>query len=81
MEKEKRMKTLGRRCRILGFVWIYGALSLIAIGSLGTLLFQGFREFLWLFSPFNFANYLTIMLILVPGGGLLWLSEKLDKSN
>lgn len=63
--------------RIIAYVYLCSAVVFIGFGYLSTLFFNGWRAFLWLFNPFNIANFVVVVLTLVPGGLLLWWADKL----
>lgn len=52
--------------KFLAWVSLIVAIVLILIGYVGTLVNDGLGEFLWLFSPFNWANYLMLVLTFAP---------------
>ncbi len=67
-----------RALRVLGYILIIAASGVVLIGSVGVLIFQGFWEFVWLFSPYNWANFLMILIALTPGALCLWGAKKLE---
>ena len=71
-------KTLILTLRVLGYVWIVAALVLILAGTIGVLIRDGFWEAMWFFSPFNFWNFLAIILTLAPGVAFLEIARRLS---
>lgn len=65
--------------RVVGFVWIYLAGFLILTSITGVLMNQGDAGVRELLSPFKPINWLVILLTLLPGLGLLLLSNKLQR--
>ncbi len=60
-----------------GYIWIYTAGTLIAIGYVWTLIKQGWWAFADLFNPFNLTNFLLVMLFLMPGLLAVYWADKL----
>ncbi len=73
------MKFWSITIRIVGFVWLYLAGFLILTSITGVLMNQGDAGVRELLSPFNPINWLVIILTLLPGLGLLLLSNKLAR--
>ena len=68
-----------RALRIFGYILLCGGFALIAVGSIGVLLIDGPRAFLWLFNPYNFASFLMNILTLLPGALLLYIANRLAR--
>lgn len=68
-------------CRVLGKVWLGLGGTVIAIGTLATWYFQGWRAFQNLVSPFNFVNYITVMITLGPGVLLVVAADELEQGR
>lgn len=69
---------MSRILRVLGYILLVAGCGLILMGSIGTLLTEGWRAFLWLFSPFNWTNFLVMLLTLAPGFLCLKIANKLS---
>lgn len=65
-------------CKVLGYIWLVVAGLLILVGIAGVWMKEGFSGVQDLLSPFNVVNYIAMVIILVPGIGLLKLSGKLQ---
>ncbi len=63
--------------RGLGFLWITLGAVLIIVGIVGTWMQGGFSAVQELMSPFNFKNYLAIVITLAPGMAALFWADKL----
>ena len=72
------MKFWATYCKVLGYIWLVVAGLLILVGIAGVWMKEGFSGVQDLLSPFNVVNYIAMVIILVPGIGLLKLSEKLQ---
>jgi len=58
---------MGRTLTIIGKVWLWLAGIIIVIGYLSILYFEGWRKFQETISPFNIVNWLTAVIVLLPG--------------
>jgi uncharacterized membrane protein len=65
-------------CKVLGYIWLVVTGLLILVGIAGVWMKEGFSGVQDLLSPFNVVNYIAMVIALVPGIGLLKLSEKLQ---
>ncbi|MGR3174787.1 MAG: hypothetical protein ACUZ8N_09335 [Candidatus Scalindua sp.] len=65
-------------CKVLGYIWLVVAGLLILVGIAGVWMKEGFSGVQDLLSPFNVVNYIAMVIVLVPGIGLLKLSGKLQ---
>jgi len=71
------MKALILALRILGGVCLAAAFLLILAGAIGIWAQHGFREMLWMFSPFNFWNWHFMVVAIAPAGALFYLADHL----
>ncbi|MBK7135414.1 MAG: hypothetical protein IPH73_04050 [Rhodocyclales bacterium] len=67
--------------RILAVVWLVLAGSIILLGHLMILITDGFGALQEVLSPFNIINYVVIFLVLSPGIGAWYLSERLQRRS
>jgi len=58
---------MGRTLTIIGKVWLWLAGIIIVIGYLSILYFEGWGKFQETISPFNIVNWLTAVIVLLPG--------------
>ena len=58
---------MGRTLTIIGKVWLWLAGIIILIGYLSILYFEGWGKFQETISPFNIVNWLTAVIVLLPG--------------
>jgi hypothetical protein len=65
-------------CKVLGYIWLVVTGLLILVGIAVVWMKEGFSGVQDLLSPFNVVNYIAMVIALVPGIGLLKLSEKLQ---
>lgn len=65
-------------CKVLGYIWLVVTGLMILVGIAGVWTKEGFSGVQDLLSPFNAANYIAMVIVLVPGIGLLKLSGKLQ---
>ena len=72
------MKSLIVTLRVLGYGCFAVALLMILTGTIGVWIHDGFWEAMWLFSPFNIWNLLTMILTLAPGLALLEVASRLS---
>jgi uncharacterized membrane protein len=72
------MKFWATYCKVLGYIWLVVTGLLILVGIAGVWMKEGFSGVQDLLSPFNVVNYIAMVIALVPGIGLLKLSEKLQ---
>ena len=72
---------MGRALRVIGYVLLCVGFTLILIGSIGVLLSDGIRAFLWLFNPFNYASFIVNLLTLAPGLLLIHFSRRIEARN
>lgn len=63
--------------KIFGYMWIGLGGLLIFVGIIGTWMTGGFSAVQALMSPFNVINWITMMITLAPGLGVLYWSDKL----
>jgi hypothetical protein len=61
-----------------GLAWLWIAGACIVAAAAVTAYHDGVRRMLQLWSPFNETNFVLILLIMAPGLGLLYWSEKLS---
>ncbi len=73
------MKFWATYCKVLGYIWLVVTSLLILVGIAGVWMKEGFSGVQDLLSPFNVVNYIAMVITLVPGIGLLKLSEKLQR--
>ena len=66
-------------CKVIGYIWLVVTGLLILVGIAGVWMKEGFSGVQDLLSPFNVVNYIAMVITLVPGIGLLKLSEKLQR--
>ena len=65
---------------VCGIIWFIGAFILILVGYIGVFIGEGFGGLVRLLNPFNSANTIMVILVLVPGVVLMSLAKKLNKS-
>jgi hypothetical protein len=70
--------------RIIGQGWIWLSAALIAVSVishvvLAPTIWDGISDVQGWFSPFNFFNWIAVVILLSPGLGLLMLAEKIEK--
>ncbi len=75
--REPSMRSWATTLRVISFIWLYLASFLILAAITGVLMKQGEAGVRELLSPFNLNNWFIVLLILLPGLGLLLLSSKL----
>ena len=67
----------------IAYVNFFAVGMLVLVGIAGAFYAHGFWDGLGLiqdwFSPFNFANYILILLLCSPGLVCLWAADKLEK--
>ena len=64
----------------LAKIWSFLVILSVIIGAVGIFVYEGWWKLTEVFSPFNFINYLTILIILSPAIGAHYLSEYLLKN-
>jgi len=67
--------------RIIARIWVYFAFTLIIVGSLSILFFQGIWRFWEVMSPFNFGNTIIIVLTLLPALLLNKVAKRFEKNS
>ncbi len=72
------MKFWATYCKVLGYIWLVVTGLMILVGIAGVWMKEGFSGVQDLLSPFNVVNYIAMVIVLVPGIGLLKLSGKLQ---
>jgi hypothetical protein len=75
------MKPLSKVLTVLGCIWLGGVLLLVFVSAVAIGVMHGLGEAFRIFSPFNIWNALTILICMLPGIGLLSLSDKLDRPS
>lgn len=65
--------------KVLGFIWMLGAVALVALGTIGIWIKKGLWEALYLFSPTNIVNWLAMILVSLPGIALFALANWIEK--
>jgi len=63
----------------LGHAWLSVSISLMVTCYLMIGLSQGFTRVAEILSPFNLWNVLVTILLLLPGLGAIWISNRLEK--
>lgn len=71
------MRALAGALRIFGHLWLVLGCLLVMAGIAGVWSKGGFTAVQDLMSPFNFANYIAIVVTLAPGIGALVWSDKI----
>ena len=69
---------LGRVLTILGKVWVCIAVGLITLGYLSIIYFQGWWAFTEVIDGSNYWNFISVVITLLPGMGLMFLGSKLS---
>ena len=59
--------TLASICRVLGKIWLGLGGTVVAVGTVATWYFQGWRAYQDLVSPFNLFNYIAVVIAYVNG--------------
>lgn len=72
---------MSRFFSILSKVWLALGVIVILFGYIATLFLYGWADFIRLLSPFNFINFLVVILVLSPGILFYWLSKKIKGGN
>ena len=75
--KNRTVKVL----RLIATAWIYVVIASVIIGSLGILLTKGVWKFWEIMSPFNFANFFVLIILLTPVFLLNKIADKVEKSQ
>ena len=66
-----------RVVRVLGYILLLIGVVVILVGTGATLVNDGLGAFLWLFAPWNVANFVMMIVVIAPGLLVLKLAEKL----
>ena len=69
---------MGRTLIIIGKTWLWVAGAFIVLGHLSIIYFDGLGKFWETVSPFNIANWLVVLLALLPGILLSKLGKRLQ---
>ncbi len=94
-KKGSQMKTIANRViLVFGYILLGTGSLLVFVGTAFRIfqkaqeshiwykkLFLAWGELTYLFSPFNIANYLTIIATLLPGLFFIWLAKKLQNGK
>lgn len=67
-----------RIIRTIGYVLFYAALGFILLGFIGVWMKEGFSAAIELMSPYNLINFLSMLITVAPGIGLIVWAEKME---
>ena len=70
-----------RLLRIFAKAWALVAGTVIVVGYVGILIYEGFGRLLEVASPFNLVNFIAIVITLSPALGAWALADKMEKRN
>ena len=74
------MKVWIKILKVFGSVWLFLGGLLIAAGTVGVWMKEGFSGVQDLLSPFNVINYIVMVITLAPGlGALMWANKIREK--
>ena len=76
------MKTIGIVLYWIGIVWMWVVFSLVGICAIWKLftsesLWKGLMDALWMFNPFNIANFIAVIVSLSPGLAMIYIGERI----
>src|SRR5436309_450360 len=73
--------TLASICRVLGKIWLGLGGTVVAVGTVATWYFHGWRAYQDLVSQFNLFNYIAVVIALGPGVLLVVAADELEQGR
>lgn len=68
-------------CRVLGKIWLGLGGTVVAVGTIATWYFHGWRAYQDLVSPFNVFNFIAVVITLGPGVLLIVAADELKQGR
>lgn len=86
IKKGQIMKTTAKILKILGHIWMTLFFILLVVSIIGIFIgegsfVKGWLKFTEIFSPFNFINYIVMLILALPAVGFYKGSEYLEKKQ